>query len=74
MDIQKRNSYWRSLKKEYRSYRDAVNDHSPEGFQEWMNDNWGVKIGIVDGGYADTYSIVDEKKYLMWAIKVGIQT
>jgi hypothetical protein len=63
--------YWQKLRTANHDYARESGDPSPEGFQHWMRDRWGLTVEMIDGGWSPYYNIVDEKKYLLFKIKYG---
>ena len=42
-------------------------------FPQWLESQWGLRIYIdaAGQGYTDEFTVVDEKKYLMYLLKFG---
>lgn len=63
--------YWKKLMKEYAEYSKLVEHPLPEDFVVWMKERWGMAVVYNGDGYGAYYSVVDEKKFLMFKIKHG---
>ena len=73
---EKKYEYWTKLRNANVDYRkihssDNVRDE-PMKFQQWMLDQWGLKIGLESQGYSPYFEIVDERKYLLFELKYSI--
>lgn len=66
-------NYWEALKKVRREYMedDAVlaGQFDAFDFEDYLVENYGLKMNIVNGNITDGYEIVDEKKYLIFLLK-----
>jgi hypothetical protein len=38
-------------------------------FEDYSEENYGIKMNIVNGNITDGYKIMDEKKYLIFLLK-----
>jgi hypothetical protein len=64
-------TYWKKLMMEYTEYAKLVDHPLPEDFVQWMKERWGMAVVYNGDGYGAYYSVVDEKKHLMFKIKHG---
>jgi len=71
----KKYQYWAMLKRANEEYRQ--DNHHPSfseekaGFEQWMRDQWGVAVAVEENGYTPYYTVVDQRKYLLFEIKYG---
>jgi hypothetical protein len=69
----KRWDYWAALKQvrqEYMSILDtSSNQFDAYEFEDYLENNYGVKMNMVNGNITDGYKIMDEKKYLLFLLK-----
>ena len=69
----KRMDYWQALKlarKEYmRTLSDLNGQFDAYEFEEWLTENYGLKLFLSNGNITDTYEITDEKLYIMFVLK-----
>jgi hypothetical protein len=69
----KRWDYWSALKlvrKEYMADLKALNGQFDAfDFEDYIEENYGIKMNIVNGNITDGYKIMDEKKYLIFLLK-----
>ncbi len=69
----KRWDYWAALKKVRKEYMDLLDTSSNQfdayEFEDYLENNYGVKMNIVNGNITDGYKIMDEKKYLIFLLK-----
>lgn len=67
----KRWDYWSALKKIRREYMQdtATAEFDAFEFEDYIEENYGIKMNIVDGNITDGYKIMDEKKYLIFLLK-----
>lgn len=69
----KRWDYWAALKlvrKEYMETIDALaGQFDAYDFEDYIEENYGIKMMIVNGNITDGYKIMDEKKYLIFLLK-----
>lgn len=61
---QKRNEHWARLKRA-RLDCDGISGNYPK----WLEEQYGLRIHIVDKMITDNYTVVDEKKYLIYLLK-----
>ena len=62
----KRNEHWIRLK---RARSDCPD---PPNYPKWLEDTWGLRVSLSsDSMITDEYTILDEKKYLMYLLKFG---
>jgi hypothetical protein len=72
---QRRNrwNYWEALKKVRREYMLDIEQLGGQfdafDFEDYLVENYGLKMNIVNGNITDGYEIVDEKKYLIFLLK-----
>ena len=68
-----RMDYWASLKllrKEYMETLKAVaGQFDAWDFEEYVEKNYGLRMNIVNGNITDTFTITDEKLYLVFILK-----
>ena len=38
---------------------------------QWLEEKWGLRVHMADDMITDDYTVVDEKKYLMYLLKFG---
>lgn len=69
----KRRDYWEALKKvrvEYMQTLDALaGQFDAYEFEDYIEQNYGIKMNIVDGNITDGYKIMDEAKYTFFLLK-----
>ena len=67
--------YWRMLRsanEDFRSRQDSPaqpHDQEKREFQQWMLDRWGLEICVEIDGYSPYYTVVDQRKYLLFELK-----
>jgi hypothetical protein len=74
IDFRKRRwDYWAALKlvrKEYMADLKALDGQFDAfDFEDYIEENYGIKMNIVNGNITDGYKIMDEKKYLIFLLK-----
>ena len=66
-------NYWEALKKVRREYMLDIEQLGGQfdafDFEDYLIENYGLKMNIVNGNITDDYEIVDEKKYLIFILK-----
>ena len=66
-------NYWEALKKIRKEYMEDVAGLNGQfdafDFEDYIEENYGIKMNIVDGNITDGYRIMDEKKYLIFLLK-----
>lgn len=65
-------NYWAALKqirKEYVATLGETHQFDAFDFEDYIEENYGIKMNIVDGNITDGYKIMDEKKYLIFLLK-----
>lgn len=67
----KRWDYWKALKNIRIEYLEdtASGEFDAFEFEDYIEENYGIKMNIVDGNITDGYKIMDEKKYLIFLLK-----
>ena len=69
----KRWDYWSALKKIRKEYMEDIQTLDGQfdayDFEDYIEENYGIKMNIVDGNITDGYKIMDEKKYLIFLLK-----
>ena len=69
----KRWDYWSALKKIRKEYMEDIQNLDGQfdayDFEDYIEENYGIKMNIVDGNITDGYKIMDEKKYLIFLLK-----
>jgi len=65
--------YWSALKlvrKEYMQTLDALEGQfDAYDFEDYLEENYGIKMNIVDGNITDGYKIMDEAKYTFFLLR-----
>jgi len=65
--------YWAALKLVRKEYMQDISDLGGQfdafDFEDYIKENYGIKMNIVNGNITDGYDIVDEKKYLIFLLK-----
>jgi hypothetical protein len=61
--------YWAGLKKARVEYMETRKEFDAYEFEEYLEQNYGLKINMVNGNITDGFQIVDEKKYLVFILK-----
>lgn len=75
--IERRNNYWkmiRQAKSDWLKLTDqaALEYELGEGaFYYYLQQNYGLKMELIDGKIGGQYEVVDEKKYTMFLLKYG---
>lgn len=73
----KRNQYWSMLRRakvDFIKLTDQAGEYYPDeegAFYYYLRQNYGLQVELIDGQIAGDYSIVDEKKYLLFLLKFG---
>ena len=62
-------TYWEALKKIRREYQATDKEFDAYNFEGYIEEQYGIKLNLVDGNITDGYQIVDEKKYLVFLLK-----
>jgi hypothetical protein len=64
-------NYWAALKQIRKEYmQDAATiEFDAFDFEDYIEENYGIKMNIVNGNITDGYKIMDEKKYLIFLLK-----
>ena len=62
-------TYWAALKKIRREYQATGIQFDARNFEGYMEEQYGIKLNLVDGNITDGYRIVDDKKYLVFLLK-----
>ena len=62
-------TYWGALKKIRQEYQATGEEFDAYNFKGYMEEQYGIKLNLVDGNITDGYRIVDEKKYLVFLLK-----
>lgn len=65
--------YWSALKlvrKEYMQTLDALEGQfDAYEFEDYLEENYGIKMNIVNGNITDGYKIMDEAKYTFFLLR-----
>ena len=61
--------YWAALKKIQKEYQATGIEFDAYNFEDYMKEQYGIQLAILDGNITDGYRIVDEKKYLVFLLK-----
>lgn len=65
-----RNEHWRRVRGANSEFMRLSPLPKPSTFVEWLNDTYGLKPILDDGGNITAkFSITDEKKYIMFLLK-----
>lgn len=73
----KRYRYWLMLRSAKEEFLDLTGEESTEydildgAFYYYLERNYGLRVELIDGSIAGEYSIIDEKKYLLFLMKFG---
>ena len=69
----KRWDYWAALKKVRKEYMEDVarlnGQFDAFDFEDYIEENYGIKMNIVNDNITDGYKVMDEKKYLIFLLK-----
>ena len=71
----KRDKYWSMIKAARADYMNLMNEAQAEydtdagAFYYYLQQNYGLKMELIDGKITSNYTIVDEKKYSMFLLK-----
>ena len=67
----KRWDYWAALKKIRKEYMQdiASGEFDAFDFEDYIEENYGIKMNIVNGNITDGYKVMDEKKYIIFLLK-----
>ncbi len=65
----RRNNFWANLKLLRVEYQKANSVFDPYEFEEWITDNYGIKLNFVGSNIGGDYTILDEKKYIIYLLK-----
>ena len=69
----KRWDYWEALKKVRKEYMEDVAGLNGQfdafDFEDYIEENYGIKMNIVNGNITDGYQVMDEKKYIIFLLK-----
>ena len=70
---QNRMNYWQALKLVRAEYMQTIAELDGQfdawDFEEYVEKNYGLKMSLANGNITDTFSIVDEKLYLVFLLK-----
>lgn len=65
--------YWAGLKKARVEYMETLKvldgQFDAYEFEEYLEQNYGIKMNIVNGNITDGFEVVDEKKYIVFVLK-----
>jgi hypothetical protein len=64
-------NYWAALKLVRREYQEQnkYTEFDAYDFEDYLEGKYGVRMNIVNGNITDGYTIMDEKKYLIFLLK-----
>lgn len=69
----KRWDYWNSLKKIRAEYMETVSALNGQfdayEFEEYVENNYGIRMNLFQGNITDKFEIVDEKLYTLFILK-----
>jgi hypothetical protein len=70
---QNRWDYWAGLKKVRIEYMEVLKvldgQFDAYEFEEYLENNYGIKMNLVNGNITDGFKIMDEKKYIVFLLK-----
>lgn len=75
--LAKRNQYWLMLRRAKDDFIKLTDQASIEyemgegAFYYYLQQNYGLKVELIDGKIAGEYTVVDKKKYIMFLLKYG---
>ena len=76
LDIDRRQNrwdYWAGLKKARVEYMEVLKvldgQFDAYEFEEYLENNYGIKMNLVNGNITDGFKIMDEKKYIVFLLK-----
>lgn len=73
----KRYQYWKMLRSAKNEFLDLTGQENTEydildgAFYYYLERNYGLRVELIDGQIAGEYSVIDEKKYLLFLLKFG---
>ena len=66
-------NYWEALKRIRKEYMQDIADLDGQfdayDFEDYIEENYGIKMMIVNGNITDGYKVMDEKKYIIFLLK-----
>ena len=62
-------NYWQSLKNIRKDFMETRAEFDVYDFRRHVEDIYGIKMFISEGEITDTFTVVDEKKYLVFIMK-----
>jgi hypothetical protein len=71
----KRDRYWRMLRSAKNEFLNLTGQESAEydildgAFYYYLERNYGLKVELIDGQISGEYSVINEKKYLLFLLK-----
>ena len=74
---QERNRYWVMLRKAKNDWLKLTEQAALEydlddgAFYYYLQQNYGLRIELIDGKIGPEYAVVDEQKYLLFILKYG---
>jgi len=71
-DINKRQTrwdYWNALKNVRKEYLTDNKEFDAYEFEDFLTEQYGIRMHLSDGKITDGFEIVDEKKYLIFLLK-----
>jgi hypothetical protein len=71
-DINKRQTrwdYWNALKSVRKEYLTDNKEFDAYEFEDFLTEQYGIRMHLFDGKITDGFEIVDEKKYLIFLLK-----
>lgn len=69
--------YWKMLRNAKNEFLDLTGQECAEydildgAFYHHLEKNYGLAVELIDGHIAGEYSVIDEKKYLLFLLKFG---
>ena len=62
-------NYWQSLKNIRKDFMETRAEFDVYDFRFYVEDIYGIKMFISEGEITDTFTVVDEQKYLVFIMK-----
>jgi hypothetical protein len=72
-DRKKRDQYWRMLRSARHDFVGTGNSNTdPYAFSHYLQQNYGLRPELdAYSNYSNEYTVIDEKKYLLFLLKYG---
>ena len=62
---QNKYTYWQWLRSKHHHYSRLCDTPDPDRFCDWVEQQFGIQIELNSDGYGQSFTVVDDKKYLM---------